>query len=236
MPLTGSGFPWRWLDLKEKCLSARSAITDGTSESMLKRNRPTNSSNSCALRTRLLRSYVPSQRVMNCVMSEMKTLYPRCYPRLAKADRKFLDAFRREHDLPFWDVVGPHFTMIFGCNAVPLPAYREHVSAVAKSQSAITFSCRYAQTVNDDSNDNPSEHSSKVVTSGIYAYSRNPIYLGWFLFIAGIGFRNASLLVLAALIMILLLYWAVVLREEEYLEHKFGEEYLSYKKSVRRWW
>ena len=83
---------------------------------------------------------------------------------------------------------------------------------------------------------NPSEHSSKVVTSGIYAYSRNPIYLGWFILIAGIGFRNANPFVLAmALTMILLLYWAVILEEEKYLENRFGEEYLRYKKSVRRW-
>jgi len=82
----------------------------------------------------------------------------------------------------------------------------------------------------------PSEHSSKVVTSGLYAYSRNPIYVGWFLLIAGIGFRNANLLVLViAVTMVLLLYRAVILEEEAYLEKKFGEEYLRYKKSVRRW-
>lgn len=83
---------------------------------------------------------------------------------------------------------------------------------------------------------NPSEHSSAVVTSWTYAYSRNPIYLGWFLFIAGMGVRSASVLVLLiAVIMILLLYWAVVVQEEEYLANKFGEEYLSYKRRVRRW-
>src|SRR5262245_21106977 len=82
----------------------------------------------------------------------------------------------------------------------------------------------------------PSKHSSKLVTSGIYAYSRNPIYLGWFMVVAGIGFRNASLLLLAiAVTMILLLYWAVVLGEEEYLENEFCAKYSSYKKSVRRW-
>ena len=82
----------------------------------------------------------------------------------------------------------------------------------------------------------PSEHSSKVVTSGLYAYSRNPIYLGWFLLIAGIGFRNASLLVLViAVTMVLLLYRAVIVEEEAYLEKRFGDEYLRYKKSVRRW-
>jgi len=82
----------------------------------------------------------------------------------------------------------------------------------------------------------PNVHSSKIVTSGIYAYSRNPIYLGWFVLIAGRGFMNASLLVLlVAVTMLLLLYWAVIVEEEKYLESKFGEEYLSYKKRVRRW-
>jgi protein-S-isoprenylcysteine O-methyltransferase Ste14 len=82
----------------------------------------------------------------------------------------------------------------------------------------------------------PSEHSSKFVTSGLYAYSRNPIYLGWFLLIAGIGFRNASVLVLViAVTMVLLLNWAVVVEEEAYLEKRFGEEYLRYRKNVRRW-
>lgn len=54
--------------------------------------------------------------------------------------------------------------------------------------------------------------------------------------VVGIGTRNASVFVLAiAVTMILLLYWAVIVKEEEYLERKFGEEYLRYKKSVRRW-
>ena len=48
--------------------------------------------------------------------------------------------------------------------------------------------------------------------------------------------RNASLLVLViAVTMVLLLYRAVIVEEEAYLEKKFGDEYLRYKKSVRRW-
>jgi len=83
---------------------------------------------------------------------------------------------------------------------------------------------------------NPSEHSSKVVSSGIYAYSRNPIYLGWFVVLVGMGLSNTSLLVLImSPFMIVLLYWAVIVKEESYLENKFGEEYLLYKKNVRCW-
>ena len=82
----------------------------------------------------------------------------------------------------------------------------------------------------------PNVHTLKIVTSGIYAYSRNPIYLGWFVLLAGRGLMSASLLaLLEAATMLLLLYWAVIVEEEAYLESKFGEEYLRYKKRVRRW-
>lgn len=83
---------------------------------------------------------------------------------------------------------------------------------------------------------NPSEHTTKIIKSGIYAYSRNPIYLGWFLVMAGSGLIGFSVFALIlSLLMIPLLYWAVILEEEKYLERKFGEEYLSYKEKVRRW-
>lgn len=84
----------------------------------------------------------------------MPTLFTLCYPNLTTQDRQFIDEFRREHDIPFRDVVAPHFTMAFGCDQVPEPMYREHVRAVAQSQRVIRFSCRYAMVGNDHSNEN----------------------------------------------------------------------------------
>lgn len=83
---------------------------------------------------------------------------------------------------------------------------------------------------------NPRRQTRAIVVRGIYRLSRNPIYLGWFLVLLGGGIMNASpFQVLIACVMVLLLHWAVVLREEEYLERTFGDEYLRYKRSVRRW-
>jgi len=83
---------------------------------------------------------------------------------------------------------------------------------------------------------NPSEQSTAIVSTGIYAYSRNPIYLGWFIVFVAIGLRNNSWFVLIlSMLMIALLQWAVILAEESYLESKFGEEYICYKARVRRW-
>jgi 2'-5' RNA ligase len=86
-------------------------------------------------------------------MPELKTLYTLCYPRLSDADRRLIEEFRREHDIPFRDVVAPHFTMVFGCSDVPLSIYLEHVNTVARSQRDIHFSCRYAMVGSDDENE-----------------------------------------------------------------------------------
>lgn len=75
-----------------------------------------------------------------------------------------------------------------------------------------------------------------IVAGGPFRFSRNPIYLSMILLHLGVGAWTKSLwfFVLAA-ISVALLTWGVILREERYLERKFGDEYLSYKARVRRW-
>ncbi len=84
----------------------------------------------------------------------MATLFTLCYPKLTAGDHRFIEKFRLENDIPFRDVVAPHFTLVFGCGEVSEPVYREHVGVVARSQGVIRFSCRYAMVGNDASNDN----------------------------------------------------------------------------------
>ncbi len=75
-----------------------------------------------------------------------------------------------------------------------------------------------------------------LVTTGMHAWSRNPIYVGMFLFYVGIGLvaRSPWSLILTLPIAILMRY-GVVAREEAYLERRFGNAYRSYKARVRRW-
>ena len=75
-----------------------------------------------------------------------------------------------------------------------------------------------------------------IVAGGPFRFSRNPIYFSMILLHIGIGAWTKSLwfFVLAAP-SVALLTWGVILREEQYLERKFGDEYLSYKSRVRRW-
>lgn len=75
-----------------------------------------------------------------------------------------------------------------------------------------------------------------LVTTGIHGLSRNPIYVGMFLLYAGIGLaaRSPWILILVLPIAIIIRY-AVVAREEAYLERRFGDAYRAYKARVRRW-
>jgi protein-S-isoprenylcysteine O-methyltransferase Ste14 len=82
----------------------------------------------------------------------------------------------------------------------------------------------------------PWKPALRLSTIGIYRFLRNPMYVGLGLIVAGLGVTLASdwtlvLLVPAALV----LHFGVVLREERYLEAKFGEDYRRYKAEVPRY-
>lgn len=82
----------------------------------------------------------------------------------------------------------------------------------------------------------PDRPTSAIVTEGFFRYSRNPLYVSLMLVYAGIGIYANSLCILLLLpVLLLALERGVVVREEAYLERKFGEEYLRYKNNVRRW-
>ena len=78
--------------------------------------------------------------------------------------------------------------------------------------------------------------TTAIVRTGPYRFSRNPIYLGFSVFQVGIAIWVNSLWLLATLAAaLLLMHYVVIPTEEQYLERRFGAEYLDYKASVRRW-
>ncbi|HLJ32734.1 MAG TPA: isoprenylcysteine carboxylmethyltransferase family protein, partial [Ktedonobacteraceae bacterium] len=85
-------------------------------------------------------------------------------------------------------------------------------------------------------NVNPTLPSTTIVTEGPYRYTRNPLYLGLTLMYAGITFlANAFWAILLLPVVLVVMVYGVIKREEQYLERKFGEQYLNYKARVRRW-
>jgi protein-S-isoprenylcysteine O-methyltransferase Ste14 len=82
----------------------------------------------------------------------------------------------------------------------------------------------------------PGEPSTALVVIGPYAFTRNPIYIGFILAYFGLAVILTSLWVLLLLVPVLyILQRGVVEREEAYLERQFGEAYRKYRARVPRW-
>ena len=78
--------------------------------------------------------------------------------------------------------------------------------------------------------------SSNVIQSGLYRFSRNPIYVSGLLLQLGIApLMNNLWIVLLVLVSKFVFDRYVIAREEAYLERAFGDVYVDYKRTVRRW-
>lgn len=78
--------------------------------------------------------------------------------------------------------------------------------------------------------------NEKVLNIGPYSIVRNPLYVGTFIIIVGIGLQTASLFLTTLLISVFFFYYKFIIEgEERYLENKFGTDFVKYKKEVPRW-
>ena len=82
----------------------------------------------------------------------------------------------------------------------------------------------------------PTTSSNLIIVNGIYSYTRNPMYLGLLLMQIGLGMLLSVIhIVMFTVFTYLILKYFVIFPEEKYLEDKFGDIYIRYKKSVNRW-
>ena len=82
----------------------------------------------------------------------------------------------------------------------------------------------------------PKASTTQVITSGMFRFSRNPLYLGLFLTFCGLAIATDKLWwLLLTPIALALTHYLLIAPEEAYLERKFGDEYKAYKHKVRRW-
>ena len=82
----------------------------------------------------------------------------------------------------------------------------------------------------------PWHPTSTIIQKGVYRFSRNPIYLAFCIATLGTGLLLNSWWIVASVAPLKsLLQRLVISREEAYLEKKFGQHYLDYKRQVRRW-
>jgi protein-S-isoprenylcysteine O-methyltransferase Ste14 len=82
----------------------------------------------------------------------------------------------------------------------------------------------------------PGLPTSVIVSTGVFSYSRNPLYLGGVLILAGISLAFNFPWVLILLIpSVMVCHILLILAEERYLAAKFGEQYRAYTECVHRW-
>jgi len=86
-------------------------------------------------------------------------------------------------------------------------------------------------------NARPSQPTLALGTIGMFTWTQNPMYVGGSLALLGIAIGFAldwvTLLLVASLPLV---HYGIILREERYLERKFGDEYRRYKTKVPRYW
>jgi len=121
---------------------------------------------------------------------------------------------------------------------LPLPASKA-VIAVGWVVTLLGLGFGYGglrQLIQAHTSPNPHAPTTSVVTTGIYRFTCNPIYMGFLCLLIGIPliFGNYWGLILSPL-QVILFNRLIIQREEAYLSAKFGVEYTEYKQKVRRW-
>ena len=122
-------------------------------------------------------------------------------------------------------------------NLISIP-YRTLFSIVILSIGILVIINPVVKFIKSKTTVNPVEFKNveKLVTSGIYKYSRNPMYLGMIMIIISTAVYYLNFYSL--LTPFIFYFWInrfQIKREEVFLEEKFGQEYLSYKTKTRRW-
>jgi protein-S-isoprenylcysteine O-methyltransferase Ste14 len=78
-------------------------------------------------------------------------------------------------------------------------------------------------------------YANDLVTGGLFSHCRNPLYVGNYLILLGVGVASCSaLFVFVILPLMALAYWAIIAAEENFLRNKFGETFEAYCDRVSR--
>ena len=79
------------------------------------------------------------------------------------------------------------------------------------------------------------EHPDKLITTGVFAFSRNPIYVAFAMILIGQFLIFPNWILLVYMMAGVWLFHRQVLREEDYLKKHYGKEYVEYSNRVRRY-
>ena len=80
-------------------------------------------------------------------------------------------------------------------------------------------------------------YADDLVTGGIFSHCRNPLYVGNYLILIGVGIASCSAIFLFVILPLMAIaYWAIIAAEENFLRNKFGVSFDAYMGRVSRLW
>ena len=130
-----------------------------------------------------------------------------------------------------------NYLISLGARFTPVTHARYWVGALLVVGSILGLGWRSVRLVRGSGqSENPWKPTTEIIEHGPFRISRNPMYLQMVLVCVGLSIIlwNVWILLLTPLCAWLLQRW-VIAPEEAYLERKFGDSYLAYKRRVRRW-
>lgn len=110
------------------------------------------------------------------------------------------------------------------------------IAAVFFVYAALTSGLAFYYMIKSGTNVDVRKPANTIVTTSVYSYTRNPMYLSMVILLVAFSLLfNALWITLVIPFFIYVMQKGVIEREEAYLENKFGDQYLQYKNRVRRW-
>ncbi len=154
-------------------------------------------------------------------------------------------AFDRPDVIVFPPLI-PLTTLVLACLLqwlVPLgwiaglePPVRIGIGTIIALAGLVTTSAGRRALIKGGTNINPSLPTTRLVTDGVFGHTRNPLYVGISFAMCGIALIfDLDWVLLLIVPSCVFLHFAVVVREERYLEQKFGDAYRRYKARVPRY-
>ena len=120
--------------------------------------------------------------------------------------------------MPFWETQTPGIAGVVLCV----------VAAIGIAASLISFGNSFRVGIDEHKPD-------KLVTTGMFAFSRNPIYVCFDMFLFGQFLVHRNIIIAVAIVGFALAIHRQILREEKFLTSHYGGEYEEYRKKVRRY-
>jgi protein-S-isoprenylcysteine O-methyltransferase Ste14 len=126
-----------------------------------------------------------------------------------------------------------HFLAPLG-TVIPSPVSYSGAVLVAAGVAMVVWSRRAFQAAHTPIV--PFTESTALVRHGLYRWTRNPMYVGAVLLVSGVAVLFGSMSPLGvAVAYFVILQEGFIRHEERLLEQRFGEDYRTYRRSVRRW-